>query len=223
MAYKLIVDSVNDYSDFDYLTEETNNKSQPNLYISGPFMAAEEVNRNKRIYNATEMENEVHRFIVEKVNNKCSLGELNHPPSADINLERACHLITKLEKDNNVWLGKAKVLTNPCGNVVRSLINDDVKIGMSTRCLGKLNEGANGISQVKDMRLITVDCVADPSYSKAFVNGILESKSYNVDFTEVEEAYDKFEKDMSKLPVGDKNEYYIEKIKEFLTLLSRTK
>ena len=152
-----------------------------------------------------------------------SLGELNHPPSADINLERACHLITKLEKNGNVWIGKAKVLTNPCGNVVRSLINDDVKIGMSTRCLGQLNEGANGVSNVKNMRLITVDCVADPSYSKAFVNGILESKSYNVDFTEVEEAYDTFEKGISKLPVGNKNEFYIKKISEFLNLLSKAK
>lgn len=218
--YKLIVDSACDFSDFDILTEETNNKSTPNLYISGPYMAAEEVNRNKRIYTVDEMASEVDRYINEKIKNDCALGELNHPPSADINLERACHRIVELKRDGNVWLGKARVLSSPCGNIIRCLINDGTKIGMSTRCLGQLNEESQGINRVKNMRLIAVDCVADPSYSKAFVNGILESKSYNIEYGELEEVYEKFEDSLKTLPKSNRNEYYVQKISEFLNKLS---
>lgn len=219
-VYKLIVDSVENHKDFDYLIEESNGKSNPSLYITGPFMAASEVNRNKRIYDAHEMEEEVNRYITEKVNQKCALGELNHPPSADLNLERACHLVTELRREGNVWFGKSKVLNNPCGNIVRSLINDGVKIGMSTRSLGQLEESANGISKVHNMRLIAIDAVADPSYSKAYVNGILESKSYNLDFTEAEEAYEYLDKSFKTLPKHDTMEYKLEKISEFFKLLT---
>lgn len=219
--FKLIVDSIDNYANYDYLTEETNNKSTPNLYISGPFMAASEVNRNKRIYDADEMANEVDRYIKEKVNTKCALGELNHPPSADLNLERACHLVVELKREGNVWYGKSKVLNNPCGNVIRSLINDGVQIGMSTRSLGQLEEYGNGINKVKNMRLIAIDCVADPSYSKAYVNGILESKTYNLDFTNAEEVYDSFEKSMKNLPKHQLEEYKLQKIKEFFDKLSK--
>lgn len=221
-GFKLIVDSVKDYGEYTYLTEEANNKTTPNLYIIGPYMAANEVNRNKRIYNSEEMNNEVNRFIAEKVQNGSSVGELNHPPNADINLERACHLITELKRENDVWVGKSKVLSGPCGNVVRSLINDQVRFGMSTRCLGKVRQTPDNIGQVYDMRLITVDCVADPSYSKAFVNGILESKTYNIDFTECEEAYDEFEDSMKTLPVKNRNEYYIKRISEFLNKITNS-
>lgn len=219
-VYKLIVDSVQNHQDFDYLIEESNGKSNPSLYITGPFMAACEVNRNKRIYDAHEMEEEVNRYIVEKVNQKCALGELNHPPSADLNLERACHLVTELKRDGNVWIGKSKVLNNPCGNIVRSLINDGVKIGMSTRSLGQLEESENGINKVHNMRLIAIDAVADPSYSKAYVNGILESKSYNLDFTEAEQAYDYLDKSFQTMPKHNEMEYKLQKISEFFELLS---
>ena len=219
--FKLIVDSIDNHANYDYLTEETNNKSTPNLYISGPFMAASEVNRNKRIYDADEMANEVERYIKEKVNTKCALGELNHPPSADLNLERACHLVVELKREGNVWYGKSKVLNNPCGNVIRSLINDGVQIGMSTRSLGQLEECGNGVNKVKNMRLIAIDCVADPSYSKAYVNGILESKTYNIDFTNAEEVYENFEKSMKVLPKHQLEEYKMQKIQEFFDKLSK--
>jgi len=220
-VYKLIVDSVDNHKDFDYLLDESAGKANPSLYITGPFMAASEVNRNKRIYDPREMEEEVNRYIVEKVNQKCALGELNHPPSADLNLERACHLVTELKREGNVWFGKSKVLNNPCGNIVRSLINDGVKIGMSTRSLGQLEEAENGINKVHNMRLIAIDAVADPSYSKAYVNGILESKSYNLDFTEAEEAYDYLDKSFSNLPKHNTMEYKLEKISKFFELLTK--
>lgn len=219
-TYKLIVDSVQNHQDFDYLIEEANGKTNPSLYITGPFMAASEVNRNKRIYDADEMANEVQRYIAEKVNQKCALGELNHPPSADLNLERACHMVIELRRENNVWFGKSKVLNNPCGNIVRSLINDGVKIGMSTRSLGQLEESTNGINKVRNMRLIAVDAVADPSYSKAYVNGILESKTYNLDFTEAEEAYDFLEKSFESIPAHDSMAYKLEKIEQFFNKLA---
>ena len=86
-------------------------------------------------------------------------------------------MVTELTQDGNVFVGKSKVLSTPCGQIARSLINDGVKVGMSSRALGTLEEGAEH-NVVKNMKLVAIDCVADPSYPKAFVNGILESKQW---------------------------------------------
>ena len=123
-----------------------------------------------------------------------AMGELNHPTTADVDLERACHMVTELTQDGTVFYGKSKVLSTPCGQIVRSLINDGVKVGMSSRALGTLEEGTEH-NVVKNMKLVAIDCVADPSYPKAFVNGILESKQWvMVDDNRYEEVYEKFRK-----------------------------
>ena len=87
-------------------------------------------------------------------------------------------MVTEIKKEGNTYYGKSKVLSTPTGQIVRSLVNDGVKIGMSSRALGKLTEQTNGINRVSEFRLVAVDCVADPSCPSAFVNGILESKQY---------------------------------------------
>ena len=149
-----------------------------------------------------------------------AMGELNHPSTADVDLGRACHLVTELYQDGNVFYGKSKVLSTPTGLIVRSLINDGVKVGMSTRGLGQLVSENNGYNRVKDFRLVAVDCVADPSFSKAFVNGILESKQYvlNKDGS-FEERYDNFENNIKTLPLKNKDEYLRKAIVEFISKL----
>jgi hypothetical protein len=148
-----------------------------------------------------------------------AMGELNHPTSADVDLERACHLVTEMYTDGNVYVGKSKVLSTPCGLIVKSLINDGVKVGMSSRALGTLEEGTK-CNTVRNMRLIAVDCVADPSCPKAFVNGILESKQFVVaEDGKFEELYSKFENSISSLPKKDVDKFLREQILKFISRL----
>jgi len=203
MSLNLIVETPAPKEEFEYIVEEGNSKGTKNFYIKGPYMMAEGVNRNKRIYPLHEMEKEVSRYQKEMVNSGRAMGELNHPTTADVDLERACHLVTEMSQDGNVFYGKSKVLSTPTGMIVRSLINDGVRVGMSSRALGQLipESGTEGVNRVKDFKLVAIDCVADPSFPKAFVNGILESKQYVVNkYGQFEEAYDNFEKSISTLP-----------------------
>lgn len=202
---------------FEYILEETNRNAPSTLYIKGPYMMAEGVNKNKRLYPIDELRNEVKRYNEEMVLPGRAMGELNHPATADVDLERACHIVTELYEQDNVFFGKSKVLTTPCGQIVRSLINDGVKVGMSSRALGTLEE-SRGHNVVRNMRLVAVDCVADPSYPKAFVNGILESKQWVLaDSGKYEEAYDKFEKSISSMPRKDVDSYLREQIIKFIS------
>jgi hypothetical protein len=149
-----------------------------------------------------------------------AMGELNHPTTADVDLTRACHIITELKQDGNVFYGKSKILSTPTGLIVRSLIEDGVKIGVSTRGLGQLVAESNGVNRVKDFRLVAVDVVADPSFDKAFVNGILESKQYVLEADgSFAELYDKFEKGISTLPNKNKDEYLRQTILSFINKL----
>ena len=185
-------------------------------------MMAEGVNRNKRIYPLQEMVAEVARYKEAMVETGRAMGELNHPTTADVDLERACHLVTEMTQDGNVFYGKSKVLSTPTGLIVRSLINDGVRVGMSSRALGQLipESGQEGVSRVQDFKLVAVDCVADPSFPKAFVNGILESKQYVVNkYGQFEEAYDNFEKTISKMPLKNKDSFLRETMLQFIKSL----
>ena len=220
MALKLLTDSIVTEDRFEFLVEEKNSKEPSTLYIKGPYLGAEIINKNKRIYSINEMSHEVDRYIESMVRTNRAMGELNHPASAEVNPERACHLVVELKREGNVFYGKSKVLTSPLGLLVRSLINDGVSIGMSSRALGKLVEEGTGVNRVTDMRLVAIDCVADPSYTKAFVNGILESKQYvlNKDGC-YEEAYETFEDKIRTLPKKDVNVYLKEAFTKFIDSL----
>ena len=220
MSFRLIVETPGDNNDFEYIVEEKNANEPRNFYIKGPYMMAEGANRNKRIYSLNEMRDEVVRYTNEMIKTERAMGELNHPTTADVDLGRACHLVTELTQDGNVFYGKSKVLSTPTGLIVRSLINDGVKVGMSTRGLGQLVAENSGLNRVRDFRLVAVDCVADPSFSKAFVNGILESKQYvlNKDGS-FEERYDKFENQINTLPRNNKDAYLREAIVNFIKSL----
>ncbi len=201
---------------FEVFEEQTNKDSAKSLFIKGPYMMAEGVNRNKRFYPREELEREIASYNENFVKPGRAMGELNHPSSADVDLERACHMVTELTQDGNVFYGKSKVLTTPCGQIVRSLVNDGVKVGMSSRALGTLEESSE-YNTVRNMKLVAIDCVADPSYPKAFVNGILESKQWVLaENGKYEEIYDQFEKSVSKLPRKEVEKYLLERIMSFI-------
>ena len=220
MPFRLLVERP-DMHEFEYILEEQNDKSESNLFVSGPYMQFGEKNRNGRIYEEMEMCKEVDRYTKEMILEKRSLGELNHPTSAEVNPEKACHMVTELKRDGNIFHGKSKVLSTPAGQIMRSLIMDGVKLGMCSRALGQLEEKEDA-NYVKEMRLVAIDCVADPSFPKAFVNGILESKQYVLsqdgDFTE---TYDNFELGISNLPRKDIDTYLKEQICTFLSKINQ--
>jgi len=148
-----------------------------NLFIAGTFMQYNMTNKNGRIYPKAIMEKEVKRYNEECIALKRGFGELTHPNTASINLERVSHLIESLKMEQNGTVyGKARVLNTPMGNIVRGLIEGGASIGVSSRGLGSLKAGKNGENEVQeDFRLVTpADCVADPSAPSAFVQGIME-------------------------------------------------
>jgi len=190
-------------------------EGKKNYYIRGPFIVAEAKNKNNRIYPASFVEREVNRFIEEKINKHMAGGELNHPSLAEVNPERISHYITELKRDGNVWMGKAKVASTPMGQIVKNLLEDGYRLGVSTRGLGTV--GKNGIVE-SDFKLITVDCVGNPSGPGCFVDPILEAKEYIImeDGRIAEKAYVKLEDKLETLPVANAEEYLTTAINEFL-------
>jgi len=216
LKLKLIAENPDVFDNFEIIREESNRNSTSNLYVKGPFIGCNIVNKNKRMYKLDDTRSEVQRYINEMVVPGRAMGELNHPASADVNLERACHLVTELTEVDDYFVGKARVLSTPTGQILRSLINDGVKIGMSTRALGQLSENRD-YNLVQNMHLVAIDAVADPSYPKAFVNGILESKTFVIEHDgSFEEVYENFEKGISKLPRKDMDNYLRQQIINFI-------
>ena len=160
-----------------YLTEEKDGKKT--LFIEGPFLVAEAVNKNKRTYKEETMRNEVNRYNEEYISKNRAFGELGHPDTPSINLDRVSHLIVGLRQEGNAWIGKAKILETPMGNIARNLIEGGAQLGVSSRGMGSLKM-ENGINVVQgDFHLATAaDIVADPSAPGAFVQGIMEGKEW---------------------------------------------
>ena len=160
-----------------FLTEEKDGKKS--LYIQGPFLQAEVVNRNGRKYLRETMAKEVARYTENYVNKNRAFGELGHPDTPSINLDRVSHIVTELHQDGNNWMGKAKILETPMGNIVKNLLEGGAQIGVSSRGMGSL-KSINGINVVQDdFHLATAaDIVADPSAPDAFVQGIMEGKEW---------------------------------------------
>jgi len=160
-----------------YLTEDADGKKS--LFIEGPFLVAETKNRNGRLYEYNTMKKEVHRYTEEYINKNRAFGELGHPETPSINLDRVAILIKGLREDGNQWIGKAKVLDTPMGNIARQLIEGGAQLGVSSRGMGSL-KNVNGVNIVQpDFYLATAaDIVADPSAPGAFVQGIMEGKEW---------------------------------------------
>jgi|TARA_Y100000389_G_scaffold144444_1_gene142823 hypothetical protein len=169
-----LISEFNDYAVQPVIIEQ-NEKGEKEYFIEGIFMQSEIKNRNGRVYPKEVMKKEVNRYCKEFVEKKRAFGELGHPDGPTINLDKVSHMITSLEEDGNNYVGKAKILSTPNGQIVRNLIDDGAKLGVSSRGLGSL-EQKGGAQYVKDdFQLATAgDIVADPSAPEAFVEGIME-------------------------------------------------
>tara|TARA_B100000686_G_scaffold60369_1_gene64957 strand:- start:45267 stop:45920 length:654 start_codon:yes stop_codon:yes gene_type:complete len=171
---KLITETTEDIK---YLKEESNGKT--NLFIEGVFLQSDLKNRNGRVYPREIMQREVNRYVKESIDKKRAMGELGHPDGPTINLDRVSHMITSLREDGSNYIGKAKILDTPMGNIVKNLIDEGASLGVSSRGLGTLKE-KNGINEVQDDFVLSTaaDIVADPSAPDAFVRGIMEHKEW---------------------------------------------
>ena len=157
------------------LVEEKDANGQKHQFIEGVFLQTELKNRNGRVYPMDIMENEVKRYNKEFISKNRAYGELGHPEGPTINLERVSHMITSLEKDGNNFVGKAKIMNTPMGNIVKGLLNDGAKLGVSSRGMGSVTQKNNAQYVQNDFMLATAaDIVADPSAPDAFVDGIME-------------------------------------------------
>ena len=178
MGYTLKLISEHIEHDADFLIEQ-DDKGNKNYKIKGIFMQADIKNRNGRIYPMEVLNKEVKRYNKEYINQKRAFGELGHPDGPTVNLERASHMITDLYPDGKNFIGEAKILSTPMGEIVKSLMNDGAKLGVSSRGMGSLDQ-KNGANYVRnDFYLATAaDIVADPSAPNAFVEGIMEGKEW---------------------------------------------
>jgi hypothetical protein len=221
-ALKLLVSEANE--PVQYIIKEDNRNAMRDMYIEGIYLMAEKENRNGRVYSQDEMDKEVKRYEEQMIKTNRALGELNHPTSAEINPERSCHIIESLKKEGNYYIGRSKILSTPMGQLVKSLLLDGVKLGVSSRALGTLSEddGARG-NRVSNFHLLCVDVVSDPSVHTAFVEGVLENKNWvlNADGTckecnDILNVYNTLEKKLGSLPKKDVNVYIQEQVRIFL-------
>jgi len=161
---------------------EANDEGKKSYFIEGIFMQGDIKNRNGRIYPAKVLEKEMGRYIKEYIEPKRALGELGHPDGPTINGDRVSHLITEMSQSKSDFIGKAKILSTPMGEIVKTFIDEGVKIGVSTRGLGSVKASKEGAMEVQeDFHLATVDIVTDPSAPNAFVNGVMENVEYYYD------------------------------------------
>ena len=201
------------------LTERTE-KGSKNHFIEGVFMQSETKNRNGRIYPKSVMERAVDRYVTEQVKTGRAVGELNHPEGPSINLDKVSHIIEKLDWSGNDVVGKARILETPMGNIVKGLLDGGVRLGVSTRGMGSLEE-KNGVSFVKDdFILSTVDIVQDPSAPTAFVNGIMEGVEWVWNNGMIQpQVIEKMETEIKKAPRSALYETQVREFKNFLSLL----
>jgi hypothetical protein len=196
---KLIRESIENVK---YLTEESED-GKKKLYIEGTFLVGDRVNRNNRMYKMDTLRNEVARYTEEYINTNRALGELGHPDTPTLNLERVSHKIVSLSEDGNSFYGKALVLDTPYGQIAKNLIENGVSLGVSSRALGSVIQTKEGYNLVQDdLKLATAaDIVADPSAPGAFVQGIMENKEWvylNGHFVESDMIIENAKKEIKK-------------------------
>ena len=171
------------------IVEQRNGKKS--LYIEGVFLQGDIKNRNGRMYPSDTLAKEVGRYNEQFVGKGRALGELGHPDGPTINLDRVSHKITSLRQEGSNFIGRAQILSTPMGTIAKSLLDEGVKLGVSSRGIGSLREDRNSFKVVcEDFMLATAaDIVADPSAPDAFVNGIMEGKDWVWDGGILREKY----------------------------------
>lgn len=192
-----------------------------NWYISGIFLQANINNRNKRNYPQSVMESAVGRYNKEFVKTKRSIGELNHPSSLSVNPERASHIIESITQDGSNFIGKARILTTPMGEVVKGLLEGGVQLGVSSRGAGSVVP-ENGIDIVQpDFNMSTIDIVWAPSANEAFVQGLMEGHDFvwNTIAEEDKVIVEAIKTDIKKTNINHLQEAKMQAWQKFMTLL----
>ncbi len=204
----------------EFLTETT--KKGKNYFIEGVFMQAETKNRNGRIYPKDVLVKEAKRYTKEFIESKRAFGELGHPDGPTVNLERVSHMITELVEVDQNFMGRAKIMDTPYGKIVKNLIDEGARLGVSSRGMGSLKPGKDGIQEVQgDFYLATAaDIVADPSAPDAFVAGIMEGKEWIWDNgllkeRQIQEYKDQIEKSSRK----DREQTLVKSFEDFISKL----
>ena len=213
---KLITEEIQDAQ---YIVEQNNGKKD--YKIKGVFMQAETRNKNGRVYPKDVLEREVLRYNREFINKSRAFGELGHPSGPTINLDRVSHMITELYQEGDNFMGKAKILDTPMGNIVKNLMNEGATIGVSSRGMGSLKQ-RNGIAEVQnDFYLATAaDIVADPSAPDAFVEGIMEGKEWIWDNGVIREAtINDYKQEIEGASSKDLNETMLKVYADFISKL----
>ena len=161
-----------------FLTEETKS-GKKNYFIEGIFLQSELANKNGRMYPFKTLQREVAKYDENFIRQGRALGELGHPEGPSINLDRVSHKIERLSEDGNNFVGRAKILDTPNGKIAKSLLDEGVRLGVSSRGMGSLKKESNCNVVQDDFMLATAaDIVADPSAPDAFVDGIMEGKEW---------------------------------------------
>jgi Prohead core protein serine protease len=189
-------------------------------FIEGIFLQSELKNRNGRMYPESVMDNEVGRYIKESVDKNRAYGELGHPDTPSINLDRVSHMIVSLRKEGTNYIGKAKILETPMGQIARGLLDGGANLGVSSRALGSLQTNNEGVQIVQDdfMLSTAADIVADPSAPDAFVRGIMESKEWVfVDGKFVEQHIEEAQRSIRKASSRNLEEAKIIAFQKFLS------
>ena len=158
-----------------YLVEDKGN-GKKDYFIEGIFLQGNLKNRNGRVYRSDVLDKEVKRYNEEYVKQNRAFGELGHPSGPTINLERVSHLIKSIDRDGDNFIGRAKIMDTPYGNIVKNLMSEGAKLGVSSRGMGSLKQNNEGVMEVQDDFFLATaaDIVADPSAPDAFVRGIME-------------------------------------------------
>ena len=214
---KLITEVV-DENAIEFITEENN--GQKSHYIKGVFMQAEQKNRNGRIYPKKVLDEQVRKYVNNYVIQNRAFGELGHPDGPVVNLERVSHMIKELNEDGNNWVGKAKIMDTPYGKIVKNLIDEGAKLGVSSRGMGSLKnvKGTNIVQD--DFYLATAaDIVADPSAPEAFVEGVMEGKEWVWDNGVIKER--EIEKIRNELTNAKRKQLEETKLNLFKSFLSK--
>jgi len=167
------------YDTINIVTEGSLGKGK-DYFIEGIFLQAELVNRNGRMYTEKVMDKEVQRYCEQYIDKNRAYGELGHPDSPSINLDRVSHMIVSLRKEGTNYIGKAKILDTPMGKIAKGLLDGGANLGVSSRALGSLKTNSEGVQIVQDdfMLSTAADIVADPSAPDAFVRGIMEGHEW---------------------------------------------
>lgn len=202
-----------------YVIEEKLGKGKT-YFIEGVFLQSNLKNRNGRMYPESIMDKEVKRYAEEYVSKNRAYGELGHPDTPSINLDRVSHLIVDLRKEGTNYIGKAKILDTPMGQIAKGLLDGGANLGVSSRALGSLKSNNEGIQIVQDdfMLSTAADIVADPSAPDAFVRGIMESKEWVfIDGQFVEKNIDEVKRTIRQSSSRNLEEAKILAFQKFLT------